>query len=370
MSKDYYKTLGVDKSAPAEEIKKAYRKMAHEYHPDKATGNEAKFKEINEAYQVLKDADKRTKYDQYGTSFEQMGGWGGYNWEDIMQNFRQGQGAESSQFSGFSFDLGDIFSEFLGGQSTQNRQGRSRRSSRGRDLETTIKIDFNEAVFGTEKVIQLDKFEACSRCSGNRAEPGTPIVKCETCGGKGAVTQMRNSFLGVISSSATCTECRGEGKIAKQKCRVCHGDGLERRAKKIKVKIPAGIASGETIRLQGEGEISDDLTHSGDLFVRVVVGEHYKFQRREDDLYSSEPISFTQAVLGDKIWVDTIDGKVNLKIPVGTDSGTVFKLKNKGVPHLRSYGRGEHFITVNIVVPDKPSGKAKKLLQQLKEEGL
>lgn len=376
MSKDYYKILGVSKDATQEELKKAFRKLAHQYHPDKSTGNEAKFKEINEAYQVLKDAEKRKKYDQFGTSFEQMGGWGNANWEDVMQGFKQGfregsfdfSGGQSGGFSGFSFDLGDIFSEFFGGGS--GGRTKAGRSSRGRDFEAVLDIDFNEAVFGGEKIITLEKFDKCSHCQGSRAEPGTSVIQCKKCGGAGQITENRQTILGVMRSQSICRECHGEGRLPKQNCRVCKGDGMERRVKKIKVKIPAGISEGETIRLQNQGEISEDLRNYGDLYVHVRVRNHYKFKRQGDDIYSNEPISFTQAALGDKIRVDTIDGKVDLKVPAGTASGTVFKLKKKGMPHLRFYGRGDHYVKVKIVVPQEMGSRAKKLLKELKEEGL
>jgi molecular chaperone DnaJ len=371
MSKDYYKTLDVAKDASQEEIKKAYRRLAHQYHPDKATGDEAKFKEVNEAYQVLGDPDKRRKYDQFGSTFEQMGGWGGHNWEDVMQGFRQGfsgGGFQQSGFSGFSFDLGDIFSEFFGGGARQTYH--QARSARGRDIETVLGIDFKEAVFGAERMIKLEKFDKCSHCKGNRAEPGTSIIQCRKCGGAGQITQSRRTILGMMRSTSTCPQCQGQGKLPKQNCRVCNGDGMERASKTIKVKIPAGISDGETIRLQGQGEIPEDLRNYGDLYVKIQVRDHYKFKRQGDDIHSKEPISFPQAILGDKIRVDTIDGKVDLKIPAGTDSGTVFKLKKKGVPHLRSYGRGDHYVTVKIVVPERVSRKARRLLGELKEEGL
>ena len=371
MSKDYYKTLGVSKSASQDELKKAYRKLAHQYHPDKSGGDEAKFKEVNEAYQVLKDSEKRQKYDQFGTSFEQMGGWGAaHSWEDVMQGFSQGfsgSGFQQGPFSGFSFDLGDIVSELFGGGGGGFRQTRS---ARGRDIETVLEIDFTEAVFGVEKIVQLEKFDKCSHCKGNRAEPGTGIVQCHRCGGSGELTQTRQTILGAMRSTTTCPQCQGEGKLPKQNCRACNGDGMQRVRKKIKIKIPAGISDGETIRLQNEGEISEDLRNHGDLYVKIHVCDHYKFTRRGDDIYSNEPISFTTAALGDKIRVDTIDGKVDLTIQAGTDSGTIFKLKKKGVPHLRSYGRGDQYVTVKIVVPERLSRSAKKLLEELKSEGL
>ncbi|MEK9165761.1 MAG: DnaJ C-terminal domain-containing protein, partial [Patescibacteria group bacterium] len=347
MSKDYYQTLGVSKDATQDEIKKAFRKLAHQYHPDKAGGSEAKFKEINEAYQVLSNPEKRQKYDQFGSTFEQMGGWGNANWEDVMQGFRQGfreKGFDfgGGGFSGFSFDLGDIFSEFLGGGGAQGRTKVSR-SSRGRDFEAVLDIDFNEAVFGGEKIIKLEKFDKCSHCQGNRAEPGTSIIQCKKCGGAGQIIKDRQTILGMMRSQSICLQCHGEGSLPKQNCKVCKGDGMERRVKKIKVNIPAGISDGETIRLQNQGEISEDLRNYGDLYVHVRARNHYKFKRQGDDIYSNEPISFTQAALGDKIRVDTIDGKVDLKVLAGTASGTVFKLKKKGVPHLRFYGRGDHY---------------------------
>ena len=380
MAKDYYNLLGVSKTATQDEIKKAYHKLAHKYHPDKAGGDEQKFKDINEAHQVLKDAEKRKKYDQFGASFEQMGGWesatGGAHWEDIMNAFRQGSGGggqyQQGPFGGgFTFDLGDIFSEFFGGGDFGGQSsGTRRRSHRGRDVQVAIAIDFNESVFGTERTIELEKFDVCSRCSGNRAEPGTPIVSCTTCGGTGQITQTRSTILGVMRTSGACSVCQGEGKVAKQRCSVCNGDGMQRVKKKLKIKIPAGIQNEEAIRLQNEGEVSGDLSRYGDLYVQIHVKEHYKFARQGDDVYSNEPISFTVAALGGKIFADTVDGKVELKIPTGTPSGKVFKLKRKGVPHLHSYGRGDQYITVKIVVPEQISNSAKKLLRQLQEEGM
>jgi len=380
MTKDYYKILEVSKDATQDEIKKAYRRLAHKYHPDKENGDEEKFKKINEAYQVLKDTEKRKKYDQFGTSFEQMGGWqstAGVTWEDIMQGFRQQSSSSGFNFNfggnsqGFTFDLGDIFSEFFG---SNQRQGFSRsssgRSARGKDIQVSLEIDFKEAVFGTEKEIELERFDKCSRCNGNRAEPGTKIVQCKQCGGSGKIVQTRKTILGTIRSENVCPKCYGEGKLPKQNCKKCNGEGLERVSKKIKVKVPAGISNGETIRLSGEGEVSEDLRHYGDLYVKISVDSHYKFKRDGQDLYSTEPISFTQAVLGDKIRVDTLEGKVDLKIPSGTASGTVFKLRRKGVPNLHGFGRGDLYVKVKIVVPDKISWRSKKILKELQKEGI
>ncbi len=371
MPKDYYNTLGVSKSSSQEEIKKAFRKLAHEHHPDKSHGNEQKFKEINEAYQVLSNPEKRQKYNQFGTDFEQMGGWGGASWEDVMGAFRRGGGGfQGGQFSGFSFDLGDIVSEFFGGESgASSRRSRST-SSRGRDIETSIEIDFEEAIHGAERTIELQKFDVCSRCRGNRAEPGTTLSECSACKGSGEITETRQTILGIMRTSATCRKCGGEGKFPKQNCARCNGDGVERVTKRIKVKIPAGIADGEAIRVSGEGEISEDARRHGDLYVHIRVRPHRKFRREGDDIYSGEQISFTQSALGDKIRADTAHGKIELKIPAGTASGTVFKLKHKGAPRLRGGGVGDHYVAVKIVVPDRLSAKAKKLLQELREEGV
>ena len=381
MAKDYYNLLGVSKNSSEEEIKKAFRALAHQYHPDKKSGNETKFKELNEAYQVLSDPEKRKKYDQFGASFEQMGGWesatGGAHWEDIMNAFRQG-GARAggnfggNEFAGFSFDIGDIFSEFFGGRaSSSSMSGASRsRSSRGRDIEIAIEIEFLEAVTGAERTLELKKFDKCSRCKGNRAEPGTPLITCKECGGRGEVSQTRQTILGVMRTSGQCGKCGGEGVFPKLNCKHCNGDGMERVAKKIKVRIPAGIQNGEAIRISGEGEISENAARYGDLYVGVRIRSHHKFKRDGDDIHSSELISFTQAALGDKIRADTAHGKVELKIPAGTESGTAFKLKHKGVPSLRGGGEGDHYVTVKIVVPERVSAKAKKLLNELKEEGL
>jgi molecular chaperone DnaJ len=381
MSKDYYQILGISKNVSQEEIKQAFRKLAHQYHPDKAGGSEAKFKEINEAYQVLSNPEKRQKYDQFGASFEEMGGWGGASWEDIMQAFRQGAGrgsrAGTGPFSGFSFSfgdlgLGDILSDFFGGEDITSSFGSSGRGrvSRGRDTEVFLDLDFKDAVFGIEQVIEVRRREKCSRCHGNMAEPGTSIVSCKTCGGQGQVAQTRSTIFGTMRQVITCPACKGEGKLPKQNCLECKGEGTERVSKTLKVKIPAGIADGEAIRIPKEGNISDNLRTYGDLYVRVRVREHYRLKREGDDICSDELITFTQAVLGDKIRVETIDGKVDLKIPSGTASGTVFKLKKKGVPHLRSAGRGDHYVKVKIVVPREVSHKAKKLLEGLREEGL
>lgn len=376
MSKDYYQTLGVAKGASQEEIKKAFRKLAHEHHPDKQSGSEAKFKELNEAYQVLSNPEKRKKYDQFGSTFEQMGGWGNHNWEDVMQGFRQGFGGGESAESGFSFDfggggLGDILNDFLGGGfASGSRTQKTRRAAAGRDLEVGISVEFKEAVFGAEKIIEIEKFDKCSKCYGNGAEPGSKIVSCSNCGGAGQVTETQRSILGLIRSVNVCPQCQGEGKIPNKKCLKCQGDGMERTHKKIKIKIPAGIDQDEAIRLAGEGEAGERGGGYGDLYVRINIKSHPRLTRENDNIYSEEYISYSQAVLGDKITAETLDGAVMLKIPEKTESGKIFRLKNKGVPHLRTYGRGDQYVTVKIKMPERLSRKAKNMIEDLKSEGL
>ncbi len=351
MSKDYYNILGVDKGASQDEVKKAFRKKAHEFHPDKKTGDEAKFKEANEAYQVLGNEQKRAQYDQFGSAEPGAGGFGG-----------------SGGFGGFSQggvninmdDLGDIFGDMFGG-------GRSRggtRTRRGSDIKMILTIDFLEAVFGVEKEISLKKKITCVTCKGNGAEPGTPIETCKTCGGSGQVTRMQRSFLGNIQMQTTCTDCRGEGKKVTKKCSKCAGTGIHDEVVNFKTKIPAGIDNGETIRLTGHGEAASGGI-AGDLYLEIRVKEDKRFERDGETIRTDSEISFTQAVMGDKIEIETVDGLLKLKIPAGTQPGTVFKLREKGVPNLHGRGRGDQLIKVQVNVPKKLSRKQKKLLEEM-----
>lgn len=369
MSKDYYQILGVSKDASQDEIKKSFRKLAHQHHPDKKSGDEAKFKDINEAYQVLSNSEKRKKYDQFGSSFEQMGGWGQHSWDDVMQGFRQGFSSEDP-FEGVSFDfgggLGDIFRDFFGGSGFSRSAGQ--RSHSGSDIQVQIKISFLEAVFGTEREFSLDKNDKCQHCKGNGAEPNSKIETCKTCGGSGQIRQARSSFLGVIQIASSCPECQGQGSRTSQTCSKCYGPGYARARKKIKIKIPAGISDGETIRLAGQGEPGEQGGAYGDLYVVVFVESDSRFNRQADDIITQKEISFPQAGLGDKVEIQTVDGKVMLKIPSGTQTGRVFKLRGKGVPHLRHSGRGDHLVEVVVKTPERLSRKAKKLMEQLAKE--
>jgi molecular chaperone DnaJ len=365
MSKDYYKTLGVEKSASQEEIKKAFRKLAHKHHPDKQGGDEAKFKEINEAFQVLGDENKRKQYDQFGADFAQQGGFGGgMNWEDFMNATRGGGGFQGGNFGGI--DLGDIFGDmfgFGGGRRTQ-----SRRQRRGNDLQVDVELQFREAIFGVEKDISLTKNNTCDVCSGSGAEPGSQTKTCPDCNGQGQVRHVQQTILGAMQQVITCSTCQGVGTVPEKMCKHCGGDGIVRSQSNYKVKIPAGISEGEAIRLTGKGESAGTGGVAGDLFVRVHVRPEPGFERDGDAIYTEIRISYPQAVLGAKVEIDTLEGKKKLVIPEGTQSHQQFKLKGLGVPHLHHHGRGDQYVKVIVDVPKKISRRGKKLLEELAGE--
>ncbi len=358
MSKDYYKTLGVEKNASQDEIKKAFRKQAHKYHPDKSSGNEDKFKEANEAYQVLGDEQKRGQYDQFGSSFNGAAGQGGQGGQEFG-------GFSSQGFNVNMNDLGDMFSGFgdiFGGFNNQ----KSHQPQQGADIQLIVQINFKDAVFGTEKEIKFEKAVKCDKCDGNGAEPGSKINKCTTCGGSGRVTRVQRSILGNIQVQAVCEDCHGEGETFTKKCTKCHGNGAVREIVKLKTKIPAGINDDEVIRLTGQGEAGIKGASAGDLYIRVKITPSVKFNRQGYDIHSTREISFSQAALGDKINIETVEGEVKLKIPAGTQSSTVFKLKSKGVVRLRGRGKGDHLVEVKIKTPDYLSKQQKKIFEELK----
>lgn len=356
--RDYYEVLGINKSASADEIKKAFRKLAVKYHPDKEGGDETKFKEINEAYEVLKDPAKKQRYDQFGHAG--VGGASGGAGGDPFGGF-QGFGGQNVQFD-FG-DLGDIFGSFFGGQ---QRGGAQQGPRRGRDIETEIIIEFEEAVFGVEKEISLTLDAECSHCKGTTVEPGYRMETCPTCKGSGQQTRVMNSIFGQIQQAVVCETCKGRGKIPEKECTVCHGKGTERRKEEIKLKIPAGIDDGATIRLRERGEAVAN-GGKGDLYVRVQVKAHKKFTREGDLILSEEHVSMVDAALGTEIEVETVDGPLTMKVPAGTQSGTDFKLSGHGVPHLRDKTRGAHIVTLHVDTPTKLSKKQKELLQEFKE---
>jgi len=361
MPKDYYNILGVKKDASNEEIKKAYRKLAHEFHPDKKGGNEAKFKEVNEAYQVLGNEAKRKQYDQFGANFEQAGsGPGGFNWQDFSRAYGSQTGGPNINFD-FG-DLGDIFGDWFGGGRGSARSAGPRR---GNDLEFVTAVDFAEAVFGTEKTLRFEKTMVCSYCKGSGSEPGAKVTICSTCGGRGQVEHIQRTFLGAMRSVSVCPTCGGEGKTTSQKCKHCGGRGVEVGIRELKVKIPAGIDNGQSIRLSGEGEPGVKGGPAGDLLLVIQVRPDRIFSRKGFDLLTHKNISFSLAALGGKATVHTLDGDINLKIPAGTQSGKVFKIADKGVPHLRGKSRGDLLVTIQVKTPDKLSKKAKEAIKTL-----
>lgn len=363
MSKDYYKILGVEKGASADEIKKAFRKAAMEHHPDRKGGNEAKFKEVNEAYQVLSDASKRQKYDQFGSDFEQQGGFGGgAGWEDFMRSAR-GQQNGGFEFNFGGMDFGDIFGDAFGGGS---RGGH--RQNRGRDVQVDVELEFKEAAFGVERDISLRIQGTCDVCSGSGAEPGSKLENCGTCHGQGRVNQQQRTFLGTMQTVVTCPTCNGRGKHSTKKCKHCGGDGILSKSTSLKVKIPAGIDEGESIRLTGHGEAAPHNGQSGDLYVRAHIKPYKNFVRDGFNVYTEQEISFVQAALGDKIDVETIDETVKLVVPDGIESGQLIKIKGHGITHLGRTTRGDHFVKIKIRVPRKLSRDVKKKLEELRDE--
>ncbi len=361
MANDYYATLGVPKTATHEDIKKAFRKKAHEFHPDKQGGDAERFKEVNEAYQVLGNEQKRKSYDQFGSSYQQQGQSGGFSYEDFARNAGSQQGFGGVNFEG---DLGDIFGDFFG----FGGRTRSRRSTRGADIQTRISIAFEEVVQGVEKEIRLRKNVACKHCNGNGAEPGTPIKECPTCGGSGVVQRIQNTILGAMRTQSACSECHGEGKIITQKCQECRGVGVTMEDEVFTIKIPAGIEDGQSIRLSGKGEAGPKGATAGDLYIEVEVLPSRDFARDGNNILSTVKVSFAQAALGDTVVIQTVDGEGELKIPAGIQSGTVLKIRGKGVPRINSGSRGDHLVTVHVQTPTKLSRKAKKLMKDLQLE--
>jgi molecular chaperone DnaJ len=362
--KDYYKILGVSRNASQEEIKKAFRRLAHQYHPDKGKGNEEKFKEINEAYQVLSDPQKRAQYDQFGQTFEEArarGGFAGFedfrDFSSFMDAFRRDRGVEFDFADLDLGDLGELFGDFFG-------FGRRRRK-RGRDLHIEMTVDFNEAAFGAEKDIELEKDVACTRCQGQGTEPGSKMITCPSCEGRGQIEQRRRTILGVFRTITTCPECQGQGKKAEKSCPRCQGRGVTRDRVALKIKIPAGIDEGETLKLAGQGQAGPRGAGAGNLYITFHIRPHPKFKRDGSDVLSEEEITFAQAALGAKVEVETLEGKVKLKIPPGTQPGQVFRLRNKGIPYLHGRGRGDQMVRVKIKVPKKLTKKQRELLEEL-----
>lgn len=348
--RDYYEVLGVPRESTPDDIKNAFRRLARQYHPDvnKEPDAEEKFKEINEAYGVLSDTEKRATYDRYGRAgLGDMGGMPDYtsDFSDIFEAFFGGLGG----FGGFS-----------GGN--QRRRNAPRR---GADLSMRVTLTFEEAIFGVEKEIDVTRDEACVTCNGTGAEPGTSPQRCTQCGGSGEVRQVRQTFLGQMVQVAPCPACHGQGETISSPCKTCRGTGLERRTHKKRVPVPAGVDHGTQIRLSGEGQPGVFGGPSGSLYIEVHVKPHAYFQRKQDTILLNLDINVTQAVLGAEIEVPTVDGPTKLSIPAGTQPGKTFTLKNKGVPHVRSTGRGDQIVVVNVAIPTKLSAEQRKMFEDL-----
>ncbi len=364
--KDYYKILGINRSADAEEVKRAYRRLAHKFHPDKG-GDEAKFKEVSEAYQVLSDADKRAQYDKFGRVFEGGGvgqeGFGGFRWG--FPGAEGGDGEGSSGFS-FDFDVGDIFEDFFGGA-----DGRGRDLRRGKDVELELEIPLEATLQRREEMIPLQRFATCSRCQGVGAEPGSRVKECFSCRGTGQVQRIQRTIFGSFTRGGVCPECEGEGLQPEKPCNVCKGEGRVKGQETLKVQIPAGIDSNQILKMTGKGEAGRRKGKAGDLYIRIHVKQHPVFQRKGDDLFVRMPILFSQAVLGAEVEVPTIEGTPFLvSIAPGTESGKIVKVPGKGIPHFSGLGRGNMNIEVQFKLPKKLTQEQRELLEKLQKEGI
>ncbi len=352
MQKDYYNILGIEKSASKDEIKKAFRKLAHKYHPDKKGGDESKFKEVGEAYGVLSDDKKRAEYDTYGQTFgsggNPFGGASGFGFQGA------GQGFDAA-------DLGDIFGEFFGG-------GRRSNIKRGRDISIDFELSFEESIFGSERKILLNKTSTCGDCEGSGSKAGTAMKKCDACNGQGNIHETKKTFFGTFTNTIECKTCHGSGKIPKELCKRCSGVGVIKKEEEITIKIPTGIKNGEMIRLSGAGEaVPRGIT--GDLYAKVHVSKHPVFRREGSNLVMDLNIKLTDALLGGEYTIDTLDGKLKLKIPKGASFGEILRIREKGVP-IDTRKRGDLLVHLNIKLPSKFSRTTEKLIKELKEEGI
>ena len=358
--RDYYEVLGVSKDASSDDLKKAYRKLAKQYHPDMNPGDktaETKFKEVNEAYEVLNDPAKRQRYDQFGHAGVDPSYGGG------------GAGYGGGGFGGF--DVGDIFESFFGGgfsgfggsSRTRNPNG----PIRGNDINVTLGLSFMEAAKGCKQQIQVQRLEKCDVCGGSGAKSGTTAETCTECGGTGQVKVSQRTPIGVIQTTRTCSKCSGKGKVIKEPCPDCRGMGRVRHTRTLEVSVPAGIDDGQTVVLRGQGDQGVNGGPSGDVNIMVTLRPDTLFERDGFDVWCDIPITFSQAVLGDEITVPTIDGKVKYTVPEGTQSGTVFRLRNKGIQYVNGRGRGDQYVKVNIEVPRNLTGKQKEALRKFEE---
>jgi molecular chaperone DnaJ len=362
MSKNYYETLGIQKNANKEEIKKAFRLLAHKCHPDKKGGDEKRFKEINEAYTILSDDKKKAEYDAYGRVFNESGAGSQGNAQDFggfdFSGFTNAQGFGNQE--GFEFDLGDLFGDFFGG-------GR-RETARGRDISIDLELLFEESIFGTERKVLLTKNSQCEHCKGTGGEPKTEMITCSACNGKGKIHETRRSIMGSFATVKTCDTCHGKGKVPKERCHVCRGNGIVNKQEEISIKIPAGINEGEMIRMPGAGEATI-AGNSGDLYIKIHVKKHAIFAKDGSNLITDLNIKLSTALLGGEYSLATLDGPLSVKIPEGVSHGEILRVRGRGVPIDKSR-RGDILITLHIDFPKRLSKEGRKLVEELKREGI
>ncbi|MGI6637097.1 MAG: molecular chaperone DnaJ [Minisyncoccales bacterium] len=357
--KDYYGILGVSKNATKEEIKKAYRKLAHKYHPDKKGGDEDKFKEVNEAYQVLSDDNKKSQYDRFGRVDDGFSSQG----FDFTQGFDFGQ-------SGFSFnveDLGDLFEEAF----ASRRSRRRRDPRRGNDIEVSIEMNLEDTLKKQSHKFNINKFVKCERCSGEGAEPGTAKNECVSCRGTGVVQEVKKTIFGAFTAEAVCPECEGDGQKPEKPCNVCRGEGRVKKNEEIFVEVPAGVDSNQILKVPGRGDAGKRGGRSGDLYVRILIRKHSFFQRKGDDLFATIFVPYSTAVLGGEVLVKDIEGKkLSVKVPAGTHSGKIVRISGKGITRFSGFGRGNLFLRMEISLPEKLTKKQKEILKSMAGEGL
>jgi len=369
MNKDYYNVLGVDKGASKEEIKKAFYKLAHKYHPDKKGGNEAKFKQVNEAYQVLSDDAKRSKYDQFGSGFEnagagygggQPGGFGGFDFSGFGGDFS----AQGAPFGGDFGNLNDIFSDFFGG----GMGGTKKEARRGRDISTEVQISFSDSIFGTNRKILITKTSNCSACNGSGTRPGSKMETCKHCNGQGSIREQKRTIFGTIANTKICEVCWGTGEVPGEICDKCKGKGVLRQEAEVSIVIPPGIRNGEMVRMAGFGE-AISRGSAGDLYIKINVTPHPVFKREGNNLVMNLNLKLSEALLGTKYPIQTLDGEIEVTIPEGVTINEILRVRGKGVPFSKNK-RGDLLIKLNIKLPAKLSRQSRELIEQLKKEGI
>ncbi len=359
--KNYYEILGVSKNASKDEIKKAFRKLAHKHHPDKG-GNEAEFKEINEAYQVLSNEQKRAQYDQFGQTFDNNT-QGGFDFSGFSDYFSGSGHSDGVKFNFGDVGVDDIFSDFFGGASN-----RKRNRAKGQDIAVDISIDLKEVLYESSRELNIQKFVRCDRCQGTGAEPGSGFNTCKECGGKGKIETIRRTILGSFRMDKICGKCKGQGKIPKTFCSRCHGEGRIRETEKLTIKIPAGIENGQMIKLEGKGETGKINEIAGDLYATIHINPHQIFARKGADLFMEKEINFAQAALGDKTEFSTLEKEITLKIPSGIQSGQIIKIDGMGLPYLGRAVRGNILVRIIVKTPRRFSRKTRKILEELREK--